>query len=187
MCGPPGAGKGTQGARLAALLKVPHISTGEIFRAAVGSKTELGLKAQSFVDRGDLVPDELVNQLVVDRLRQSDVLDGVLLDGYPRTVQQAEYLDAELPQERVAALRVILLEVDDKVLRERLLLRSQQSGSSRVDDAEAVVDHRLLVYKKETAPLAAFYEPSGRLIRIDGVGKMEDVELRIANALPSNL
>ena len=171
--GPPGAGKGTQALMLAQEQQIPHISTGEILRAAVTQKTELGQKAQSFMDRGELVPDQLMLDLVRDRLGQADAKAGWILDGFPRTVGQAEFLDQLLSEIDQPCDRVINFEVPDKVLLERLLSRG------RKDDAEDVILNRLEVYRAQTAPLIDFYRDRHQLVTIDGNQAIEEITLKL--------
>lgn len=167
--GPPGAGKGTQAVILAQLLHIPHISTGEILRQAVSHQTPLGVKAQSYMDRGELVPDSLMVDLVRDRLGQSDVEKGWILDGFPRTVAQASFLDELLVEISQTCDRAINLEVPDEVLVGRLL------GRGRKDDTEEVIRNRLEVYRKQTAPLIDYYQSRHQLVSIDGNQEPEQV------------
>ncbi|MGV0023825.1 adenylate kinase [Phormidesmis priestleyi] len=167
--GPPGAGKGTQAMVLASLKQIPHISTGEILRAAVAGQTTLGVKAKEYVDRGELVPDQLVIDLVRERLEELDAKAGWILDGYPRNVAQADSL-AELVKELGQTLdRVVNLDVPDETLVERLLSRG------RKDDNEDVIRRRLEVYREQTAPLIEYYEAHQNLTTIDGDRPMEEV------------
>lgn len=175
--GPPGAGKGTQAAALSASLSVPHISTGDIFRGAVASGTPMGLEAKSYLDKGDLVPDEVVIGMIRDRLTQSDTHSGWLLDGFPRTVAQAKALD-ELLQDIGQSLEGVLnLQVPTTTLVERLLSRGRQ------DDAEEVIRRRLQVYQEQTEPLIEFYRNRDRLVDINGNLTVEEVTTSIHKAL----
>ena len=167
--GPPGAGKGTQAKLLADSYSIPHISTGEILRDAISKKTDLGTQAQAFVDRGELVPDALILDLIRARLQESDAQKGWILDGFPRNVSQAEFLEtllAELEQNCDFALN---LEVPDSVLVQRLV------GRGRKDDNEATISRRLEVYREQTAPVIEFYEKRGSLVSVDGNQQMDDV------------
>ncbi|MGB7440532.1 MAG: adenylate kinase [Coleofasciculaceae cyanobacterium] len=164
--GPPGAGKGTQAKLLAQQKQVPHISTGDILRQAVVAKTPLGQKAQSYMDRGELVPDELLQDLVRDRLNQSDAKDGWILDGFPRNVGQASFLEGLLKELNQKNYSAINLEVPDQVLMARLLERGSREG--RRDDNEETIRRRLEVYRQETEPLISFYEARSTLKSIDG-------------------
>lgn len=179
LLGPPGAGKGTQAARLATELDVPAISTGDIFRANVAEGTELGRTAEQYMDEGEYVPDEVTNAMVRDRLESEDAQDGFLLDGYPRTPAQVEELDAMLGDAGVDA--VVLLTVDTEEVVERLAQRA--SEQQRSDDGEAVQRHRMEVYEKQTAPLVDVYEGRGLLHRVDGMGAVPEVTGRILAAL----
>ncbi len=160
--GPPGAGKGTQAQMLCQSYEVPHISTGDILRAAVKEKTELGLKAEGFMNAGELVPDELILGLIRERLSKEDTANGWLLDGFPRNVEQARFLNALLEEIGQSCDAVINLEVPDDVLIERLL------GRGRVDDQEDVVRNRLVVYREQTEPLIALYREKKQLKSVDG-------------------
>lgn len=171
--GPPGAGKGTQAQILASLLAIPHISTGDIFRAAVANQTELGIQAKGFMDRGELVPDSLVIDLIKDRLTQPDTHNGWLLDGFPRTLPQAEALEQLLTYLGQEYDRVLNLEVPDATLVERML------GRGRQDDNEAVIRTRLQVYRDQTEPLIGFYRQRQRLVDIDGSLDVESVTHQI--------
>ncbi|KAM3094854.1 adenylate kinase [Phormidesmis sp. 146-35] len=167
--GPPGAGKGTQAMVLASLKQIPHISTGEILRAAVAGQTTLGVKAKGYMDRGELVPDQLVIDLIRERLGESDAEAGWILDGYPRNVAQADSL-AELVTELGQTLdRVVNLDVPDETLVERLLSRG------RKDDSEKVIRRRLEVYREQTAPLIKYYEAHQNLTTVDGDRPLEEV------------
>ncbi|RLY94423.1 adenylate kinase [Kocuria tytonicola] len=180
--GPPGAGKGTQAARICDRLDVPAISTGDIFRANIKDQTELGREAQGYTDAGNLVPDSVTNSMVRDRLSQQDVTDGFLLDGYPRTVAQVEELDRILETNGVALDVVLLLTADNDELVTRLLGRAQEQG--RTDDTEDVIRHRLDVYDEQTAPVVGMYEDRGIVVRVDGLGSIDEVTERIMAALP---
>lgn len=181
LLGPPGAGKGTQAVRLRDMLRVPAISTGDIFRQNVRDETPLGVKAKAFMDAGDNVPDSLTNDLVRDRLEQADCASGFLLDGYPRTLDQVAYLDSFLAEHDTAMDVVVELVADPDVVVERLRQRALEQGRS--DDDESVVRHRLEVYREQTAPLIGVYESRGLLVKVDGIGEIDEVTERIAAAL----
>ena len=166
--GPPGAGKGTQAKLLAEILKIPHISTGDILRGAVAQATPLGQKAQAYMEKGELVPDELLLDLVRDRLNQSDAQNGWILDGFPRNVSQASFLD-NLLQENNQTCECINLEVPDEVLIERML------GRGRTDDTPEAIRTRLDIYHNDTAPLIGYYRDRSSLRVIDGDRPLEDV------------
>ena len=181
--GPPGAGKGTQAARIAQENGIPQVSTGDIFRANVSDGTELGKQAKSYMEAGEYVPDEVTNAMVRDRLTWEDALAGFLLDGYPRTVDQVRVLDEILAEQHRALDAVIELRVDSEELIARLLKRAETSG--RADDTEEVIRHRQDVYLQQTAPLLAEYEKRGLLCVIDGEGAVEEVAVRIHAVLVS--
>lgn len=177
--GPPGAGKGTQAVELSSRFSVPHISTGDLFRAAVAQQTPLGQKAQGYLDRGELVPDEVVIDMIRERLEQPDTQSGWLLDGFPRTVPQALALDELLSSLNQGLDRVINLAVPDTLLLERLL------GRGRKDDSEEVIRRRLQVYHNQTSPLIHFYRARNQLVDIDGSALVESVTAAIQTALAS--
>ena len=183
LIGPPGAGKGTQAALLAQAYGIPAVSTGDIFRANVKNETELGILAKSFMDKGEYVPDSLTNDLVRDRLAQSDVARGFLLDGYPRTRDQVLELDAILSSHNTGLDAVVLLASDPEELVRRLLNRAQEQG--RADDTEEVIRHRQNVYLEQTQPLIEIYSSRGLVVEIDGIGQVGEVTDRILNALTS--
>ncbi len=161
--GAPGAGKGTQAAILSKQQRIPHISTGDILRSAVSQQTTLGVKAQAYMDQGELVPDLLLYDLVRERLQEPDATNqGWILDGFPRTVPQAEFLDALVVEMNQPYQSVVNLVVPDEVLVKRLLLRG------RKDDTEEVIRNRLRVYYEQTAPLVHYYQRLNRLVEVDG-------------------
>ena len=177
--GPQGAGKGTQAALLSQNLNVPHISTGDIFRANVTAGTELGLLAKKFMDAGELVTDEVTSAMVKARLEESDADGGFLLDGFPRTVPQAEWLGGVLHENNHDLDAVLLLEAPDDVLMERMMARG------RADDTAEAISRRLALYHSETTPLLEHYAKI--LVAVDGVGPVEDVQQRILDALKDKL
>ena len=201
--GPPGAGKGTQCARLTARLAIPHISTGDMFRAALSQGTPMGLQAKSYMDQGEFVPDEVVVGMVRERFGQPDVEKGFLLDGFPRTVPQAEALETLLTELEQPLDAVILLEVPDDLIVERITGRRTDPVTGRIyhltfdpppaevadrlkhraDDTEDKVRARLDAYHRQTAPLVPFYETRDLLRRVDGVGDMDVVTGRLVHAL----
>jgi len=181
LIGPPGAGKGTQAVRLAELFSIPAISTGDIFRSNVKNETELGKKAKAFMDAGDNVPDSLTNALIRDRLEEADCASGFLLDGYPRTQDQVRELDEFLAGHGAALDAVVELVADPDIVVERLRLRAAEQGRS--DDDEAVVRHRLEVYRQQTEPLIDVYDGRGMLVAIDAIGAIDEVTGRITSAL----
>ncbi|UFU05741.1 adenylate kinase [Ruania halotolerans] len=181
LLGPPGAGKGTQAARLAERLDVPAISTGDIFRQNVSDGTELGQLAQKYMDAGEYVPDEVTNHMVAARLAQPDAADGFLLDGYPRTAAQVDELDSILAAQGRELSHVVELTADTDEVVQRLLARAQDQG--RADDTESVIRRRLEVYAEQTAPLVDVYSQRGLLVQVDGMGAVDEVTERLSTAL----
>ena len=179
--GPPGAGKGTQAVRIAESFGIPAISTGDIFRANVAGETDLGIKVKAILDAGDYVPDSLTNELISDRLTEADAEHGFLLDGYPRTVQQVEFLDEFLAGRGEALAAVVQLVADRDEIVERLRRRALDQGRS--DDTEDAIRHRQDVYLRETAPLIETYRDRGLLVEVDGLGTIDEVATRIDGAL----
>ena len=171
--GAPGAGKGTQAKILADSQGIPHISTGDILRAAVKNQTPLGVKAKSYMDAGDLVPDSLVIDLIRERLQESDAQKGWILDGFPRNVPQAGFLETLLSEIHQNCDRAINLDVEDEVVVKRLVERGAEGGRS--DDNETTIRHRLQVYREQTAPLIAFYTERKLLVTVNGDQPMEAV------------
>jgi adenylate kinase len=186
LLGPPGAGKGTQAKIIAGELGVPAISTGDIFRANVSGATELGRKAKTYMDAGDLVPDEITVAMVRDRLDEPDAKAGFLLDGFPRTVEQAERLRDSLAEQGNGLDRVLELVVDEDELVRRLSGRRMLVDGKMVqrdDDKPETVRHRLEVHREQTAPLSGWYEEQGLLTRIDAIGSIDEVTGRALKAL----
>ena len=208
LVGPPGAGKGTQAVHLAAHYGIPHISTGDIFRANIKGGTELGKLAQSYTDKGELVPDSVTNDMVKDRLNQGDVSNGFLLDGYPRNTFQAEVLRAILAEKQTPLDAVLELSLDDSVIVERLSGRRtckdcqtsyhiafgkpavdgkcDKCGGElyqRADDSVEVIQNRLSVYAEQTKPIIAFYRSEGLLISIPAEGDVSEITDRAIGAL----
>ena len=203
LVGPPGAGKGTQAAKLIERLGVPHLSTGDMLREAVKQGTELGKKAEGFMKSGGLVTDELVIPIVVERIQQSDCAQGFILDGFPRTRPQAEALDVALKAARVALDAVAVIEVPDEFIVERITGRRQDPVTNtiyhlkfnpppaeiaarivqRSDDTEEACRARLKKYHGETTPIVPFYEAQGLLRRVDGVGDPKAITQRLFAAL----
>jgi len=177
LTGPPGAGKGTQAARLAARLGIPQISTGAMLREAKAAGTELGRRVAGIMDRGELVSDSIVIELVRERIARADCKPGFILDGFPRTAAQASALDRLLGEQGRDPLVVVALEVPEDELVRRILNR----GEGRADDNEETVRRRLGVYRRETEPILTHYADS--LVRIDGVGDIDEVEGWLAGAL----
>lgn len=181
LLGPPGAGKGTQAARIAEHLGIPAISTGDIFRANVAGETELGLQAKAYMDKGEYVPDSVTNAMVQDRLAQPDAAQGFLLDGYPRTEAQVHELARMLDADGLALDVVLEITADAEVVVERLLKRATEQN--RADDTEPVIRRRLEVYAEQTQPLADLYAEQGLLVRVDGIGEIDEVTGRIMETL----
>jgi adenylate kinase len=181
LLGPPGAGKGTQAKRLSADLRIPAISTGDIFRTNTQGRTELGLLAKSYMDAGRLVPDEVTNEMVRDRIGQTDCAGGFILDGYPRTVAQVEALDGMLKALDAQLERVVQLTVDVDEVVTRLHKRALEEG--RDDDTPDVIRRRMEVYLEQTAPLVDLYCDRGILVEVDGMGSADEVTTRIEAAL----
>lgn len=179
--GPQGSGKGTQGVRVASALRIPVVSTGDIFRANIKEGTELGQKVTAILDAGDLVPDELTSEIVRDRLSQDDAQGGFLLDGYPRNTAQVAHLDEYLSGRGAALDAVLLLDVPRPESIARLRQRALEQGRS--DDTEETIARRLDIYEQETAPILEVYGQRGIVDHIDGVGSLNEVTERIAAAL----
>ena len=183
LLGPPGAGKGTQAARIAERLNIPAISTGDIFRANVAGATELGTQAKAYMDKGEYVPDSITNAMVADRIAQADCANGFLLDGYPRTTAQVGELDSMLKAAGLALDVVVEITADAEAVVARLLKRAGEQG--RADDTEPVIRRRLEVYAESTAPLADLYAELDLLVQVDGMGEIDVVTGRIMEALAS--
>ncbi|SDE31004.1 adenylate kinase [Rhodococcus tukisamuensis] len=175
LLGPPGAGKGTQAAILSEKLGVPAISTGDLFRANIGQQTALGLEAKKYMDAGDLVPSEITNNMVKARVAEPDAVNGFLLDGFPRTVDQALALEKILADLDAKLDGVLAFDVADDVVVERMLARG------RADDTEDVIRNRMRVYREETAPLLDHY--AGTVVTVDAVGEVDEVNARALAAL----
>ncbi len=208
MLGPPGAGKGTQAVKVAKRYSIPHISTGDIFRAAIKEGTEVGLKAKKYLDSGELVPDSVVTDIVAERINKDDCAGGFLLDGFPRTLPQAEALDEILKKGGCPLTAVLDLAVDREALVNRLTARRTCSDCGenynlmskkptkegicdkcggtlyqRDDDKRETIENRLSVYEKQTAPLIDYYKRSGQLVSVSGEGSIDEVFERVCRAL----
>ncbi|MBB5164425.1 adenylate kinase [Mycobacterium sp. AZCC_0083] len=175
LLGPPGAGKGTQAQKLAEKLGIPHISTGDLFRDNISKATELGLEAKKYLDSGDLVPATLTNRLVDDRLNDADAADGFILDGFPRSVEQAEALKDMLAARDTKLDAVLEFRVSEQELLDRLKSRG------RADDTEDVILNRMKVYRDETAPLLDYYQ--AELKTVDAIGSVDEVFARALQVL----
>jgi len=181
LLGAPGAGKGTQAETISSDKSIPHISTGEIMRQAVAQGSDLGLKVKSYLDAGKLVPDELVIDLIKDRLSHPDCLPGFLLDGFPRTLTQAEALDHLLAEMNKPLTHVFELTVPDEMLIERLVNRGKKSGRS--DDTREVIEQRLKTYYEQTAPVSDYYSKSSRLTEVKGTSTIKKISQSILEQL----
>lgn len=189
LLGPPGAGKGTQAQRLVEKHRIPQLSTGDMLRAAVANGTEVGKRAKAVMDAGELVSDEIVNAIVSERIDQPDCAKGFILDGYPRTLAQADATEAMLADRGLALDTVIELVVDDKALVGRIVKRADDARAAgqpvRKDDNPEVFDERLREYYKKTAPLTGYYHAKGLLKGVDGMAPIDDVTAQIEGLLSS--
>ena len=187
LLGPPGAGKGTQAQLLVEKYGIPQLSTGDMLRAAVAAQTEVGLRAKAVMDAGELVSDEIVNAIVADRIDEDDCKTGFILDGYPRTLAQADAVEDMLTARGLKLDSVIELVVDDKALVGRIVKRAAEAAAAgqpvRKDDNPEVFDERLRAYYKETAPLAGYYYAKKMLKRVDGMAAIDDVTSEIEGIL----
>jgi len=206
LVGPPGAGKGTQAVHLAQHYSIPHISTGDIFRANLKEGTPLGLQAKGYMDKGELVPDSVTNAMVKDRLTHADTANGFLLDGFPRNVAQAEVLRAVLAEKKTPIDAALELAIENSEIIKRLSSRRTCRGCGKVfpgaldkcdgcggelyqrdDDKEEVIARRLEVYAEQTAPIIAFYRSEGLLITIPAVGEVSEITASAIRALSQKL
>ncbi len=183
LLGPPGAGKGTQAQRLVTKHGIVQLSTGDMLRAAVAAGTPVGLKAKAIMDRGDLVSDDVMIEIIADRLGKSDAARGFILDGFPRTVAQAEALAGLLDKRGLKLDGVIELVVDDDILTDRIVGRARETGGARADDTMETLRKRLSVYHAQTAPVAEHYRKKGELKSVDGMGTVDEVSAAIGNLL----
>ncbi|MEM1364748.1 MAG: adenylate kinase [Pseudomonadota bacterium] len=187
LLGPPGAGKGTQAARLVAERGIPQLSTGDMLRAAVAAGTPIGIKAKAVMDAGELVSDEIVNGIVSERIDEADCANGFILDGYPRTLAQADTVEAMLADKGMSLDCVIELQVDDKALVGRIVKRAEDAIAAgqtpRKDDNAEVFDERLREYYKKTAPLVGYYHAKGKLEGVDGMNSIDEVSAAIGAVL----
>ena len=181
LMGPPGAGKGTQAVKVAESLQVPHISTGEIFRANLAAGTPLGLEAKRYMESGEYVPDEVTNSMVASRLAEPDAANGFILDGYPRTLAQVDELDGMLTGLNTRLDKVVEITANTDEVVARLLNRAKEQG--RADDTEDVIRRRMDVYAAQTEPLVRVYDERGLLVKVDGMGSMDEVTGRLLAAL----
>ena len=182
--GPPGCGKGTQAQRLQEKYGMVHLSTGDMLRAAAAAGAEMGLRAKAILDRGDLVPDDMVVGIIVDRIEDGDIREkGFILDGFPRTVIQAEKLDEVLAEKQIEIHHIIEMRVDEAALFERIEKRAQESAGARADDNAQTLKKRIFVYREQTAPILPYYERSGRLEAVDGMAEIDDVTTQLGAIL----
>lgn len=187
LLGPPGAGKGTQAVRIVERFGIPQLSTGDMLRAAVAAGSPVGLQAKAIMDRGELVSDDVVVGIIADRLEEPDARQGFILDGFPRTVAQAEAFDAMLAGRGLKLDRVIEFKVDENALVERIVKRARETEARgepvRKDDNPEVFKTRLEAYRAQTAPLSAYYEGRGMLTPIDGMQPVDDVTRELFRAI----
>ena len=181
LLGPPGSGKGTQATMLVEQLGLPHISTGALLRNAANRGTELGLQAKAITDKGELVPDDIMSDMIEERLSRDDVAKGFILDGYPRNVAQAKSLDVMLERLNMPADEAIHIDIDPETVIKRIAKRAKEEG--RTDDAVETVKNRMRVYAEQTAPVADYYEEHGLLTRVLGNGPKEEILQRILSVL----
>jgi adenylate kinase len=183
LLGPPGAGKGTQAKILVEAYGIPQLSTGDILRSAIAAGTPLGLEVKAILDRGDLVSDDIVNGIISERLDAEDCKPGFILDGFPRTIAQAEALDQMLADKGVKLDAVVEIKAETDELVRRVIQRARESGTARGDDNEEVLRNRLGVYQEQTAPLVAYYADEGLLRTVDGMEPVEQVTAAIKAAI----
>jgi len=185
--GPPAAGKGTQAARLKQAHKIAHLSTGDMLRAAIAAGTEVGKRAKAIMDKGDLVPDEVVIGIIGDRIKEPDCKNGFILDGFPRTVNQAKALDTLLGGRNLAVDVVVVVEVDEAALVKRVENRASEARAKgqpvRADDDPETFKKRLAVYRAETAPVLPYYDGQGKTTRVDGMRSIDEVTVLIEAAI----
>ena len=184
--GPPGAGKGTQAQRIVDRHSVVQLSTGDMLRAAIAAGSELGLQAKSLMDEGKLVPDDVIIGMIADRMNDEDCKNGVILDGFPRTIAQAKALDAMFAAGHIQLDQVIEIQVDEAALFARIENRAAESGDARSDDTAEVLEQRLKVYHKNTAPVLPYYRDKGQLNIVDGMQSIEEVAAQIESLLSAS-
>ncbi len=180
--GPPGAGKGTQSEFLINKFGLLHISTGDILRSEIAKETELGIKAKMLIDKGELVSDEIVIEMIKSKISSSDGIKGIIFDGFPRTVTQAEALDILLKENNTTVSGMLALEVDNKELIDRLLERGKMSGRSDDQDI-SIIENRIEIYHKKTAPLINYYSRQGKYYPIKGVGSIEEIAQNLCEVI----
>ena len=182
--GPPGSGKGTQSSRIAEKYNLVHTSTGDIFRKEIRNGSPLGLKVQSIIERGDLVPDDLLVDILRSALQRAEGINGFVLDGFPRTIRQAEDLDKLLAEKNESVSLVLALDVDVEEIVTRLLKRAQLEG--RKDDTEEVIRNRMNVYHSQTHPLMEYYDKQGKFISLKGIGSIDNIFADICKVIDKN-
>ena len=184
--GPPGAGKGTQAQRIVDRHGVVQLSTGDMLRAAIAAGSELGLQAKSLMDEGKLVPDDVIIGMIADRMNDKDCKNGVILDGFPRTIAQAKALDAMFAAGHIQLDQVIEIQVDEAALFARIENRAAEPGDARSDDTAEVLEQRLKVYHENTAPVLPYYRDKGQLNIVDGMQSIEEVAAQIESLLSAS-
>jgi adenylate kinase len=184
--GPPGAGKGTQAQRIVDRHGVVQLSTGDMLRAAIAAGSELGLEAKSLMDEGKLVPDDVIIGMIADRMNDEDCKNGVILDGFPRTIAQAKALDAMFAAGHIQLDQVIEIQVDEAALFARIENRAAEPGAARSDDTAEVLEQRLKVYHENTAPVLPYYRDKGQLNIVDGMQSIEEVAAQIESLLSAS-
>lgn len=183
LLGPPGAGKGTQAKILVDLYNIPQLSTGDMLRAAIAAGTQLGLEAKAIVDRGDLVSDDIVSGIISERMDEPDCANGFILDGFPRTIAQAQSLTHMLDRKGLHLDAVVEIKADPDTLVARVINRAKETNGARADDNEEVLRKRLGVYAEQTAPLVSFYGEQGLLKSVDGMAPIQEVTAAIREAI----
>jgi adenylate kinase len=183
LLGPPGAGKGTQAERLVKRHGIVQLSTGDMLRSAVAAGTDVGKRAKAVMDRGDLVSDDIMIDIIADRIAKPDAANGFILDGFPRTVAQAEALDKLLASRGIGLDAIVEIVVDEGILIDRIQTRAKQTGGARSDDNVETAKKRLAVYREQTAPVAHYYKGKSMLSQVDGMGTMDEVSDAIAKVL----
>jgi adenylate kinase len=184
--GPPGAGKGTQAQRIVDRHGVVQLSTGDMLRAAIAAGSELGLQAKYLMDEGKLVPDDVIIGMIADRMNDEDCKNGVILDGFPRTIEQAKALDAMFAAGHIQLDQVIEIQVDEAALLARIENRAAEPGDARSDDTAEVLEQRLKVYHENTAPVLPYYRDKGQLNIVDGMQSIEEVAAQIESLLSAS-
>jgi len=180
--GPPGSGKGTQAAKLVEKYELLHISTGDLFRYEMGNDTPLGIKAKSYIEKGELVPDEVTMGMLRNKLEANLDAKGIIFDGVPRTIAQAEILDSMLSEHGEQVDILIALQVEDEEIVKRILNRGKTSGRAD-DNDESIIRNRIEVYKNETTPVFEYYESKGKAVKVDGIGTIEEIADRLSKII----